>query len=124
VTPATHQRERAHAEFLSHFQRVSLSNTSSGTTSSTIADTTSSSTATKSTHSRGAELYTLIHAASADFQAYIDSSHEAVQLLYQAYMCSFKYVLLLVGDRSGNIIRGKNDETITSSCTSIFVSQK
>jgi hypothetical protein len=43
---------------------------------------------------------------SKDFHTYIGSSHEAVQLLHQAYVYSFQYVLLLVGDASGNIIRG------------------
>jgi hypothetical protein len=86
VTPGTHQREREHAEFLSHFQQNGSANVSTA---------------------RGTELYTVIDAASAgDFRSYIDSSHEAVQLLHQAYVCNFKYVLLLVGDPSGNIIRG------------------
>jgi hypothetical protein len=90
VTLGTHQRERAHTELLSRFQGMSLSPSNTGTAVG------------------GApELYTIISALSTDFCAYIDSSHEAVQLLHQAYVCGFKYVLLLVGDRTGNIIRGK-----------------
>jgi hypothetical protein len=56
---------------------------------------------------REGELYIIIEVASADFHDYVDSLHEAMQLLYQAFACSFQYVLHLVGDRSGNIIRGK-----------------
>jgi hypothetical protein len=89
VTPGTHQRERRHAEFLSRFQEgVSLSSPSSAGTSNS-------------------ELYTVIDAAVAtNFHDYVDAPHEAVQVLHQAYVCSFSYVLLLVGDSSGNIIRG------------------
>ncbi len=87
VTLGTHQRERAHTELLSRFQGMSLSPSNTGTAVG------------------GApELYTIISALSTDFCAYIDSSHEAVQLLHQAYVCGFKYILLLVGDRTGNII--------------------
>jgi hypothetical protein len=61
VTAGMHQREREHAEFLSHFQQNGSANVSTA---------------------RGTELYTVIDAASAgDFHSYIDSSHEAVQLL-------------------------------------------
>jgi hypothetical protein len=102
VTPATDQRERLHTEFISHFHSMSLASSMASTSPASTSTTTSSTTF----GIRGAELYTIIEAASVDFNAYVDSSHKAVQLLHQAYVCSFKYVLLLVGDRSGNIIRG------------------
>jgi len=82
VTPRTDQREREHALFLSRFQHTSTSSTSTN------------------------QLYTILHADTEDFHLYIDSSHEAVQLLHQAYIFNFKYVLLLIGDASGNIIGG------------------
>ncbi len=95
VTPSTHQRERRHADFLSRFQQgVSLSISSSTPPATTG---TTSSTSNK-------EIYTVIDAASTAFHDYVDASHEAVQVLHQAYICSFSYVLLLVGDSSGNII--------------------
>jgi hypothetical protein len=84
--PGTHQREIIHAEFLSHFKSMSTSTSISSTSSSTS----SSADTTTTSGSRGAELYTVIRAASSDFQAYIDSSHEAVQLLHQAFVyCIF-----------------------------------
>jgi hypothetical protein len=83
VTPRTDQREREHALFLSRFQHISTS----------TASTTN-------------QLYTIVHADTEDFHLYVDSSHEAVQLLHQAYVFNFKFVLLLIGDASGNIIRG------------------
>ncbi len=73
VTAGTHQCEREHAEFLSHFQNSSMM--------------TSISTGSI----RGTKLYAVLDAASGDFHSYIDSSHEAVQLLHQAYMCNFDY---------------------------------
>jgi hypothetical protein len=76
----------------------SIASTSPGSTSTTTNSTTFGI--------RGAELYTIIEAASVGFNVYVDSSNKAVQLLHQDYICSFKYVLLLVRDRSGNIIRG------------------
>ncbi len=79
VTPGTHQQEMRQAEFLSHFHRAG-------------------------DHQQ--QTYTLVQAASSDFHIYVDSPHEAVQLLHLSYVYSFKYVLLLVGDRVGNIIRG------------------
>ncbi len=51
-------------------------------------------------------LYTVLCADSEDVHLYVDCLHEAVQLLIQAYVYSFKCVLLLVEDASGNIIRG------------------
>jgi len=89
LTPATQQRERDHREFLSRFH--STNPTSSNSTSTT---------------NGGADLYSVLEATPEEFHIYVDSSHEAVQLLHQAYVCSFEYVLLLVGDPSGNIIRG------------------
>ena len=113
LSPGTDQRERLHTEFLSHFHGMSLASPAAANTATSIASSVagtpaSSSSSTSTTIGRGgAEMYTIIEAASADFHIYVDSSHEAVQLLHQAYVCSFQYVLLLVGDRSGNIIRGK-----------------
>jgi len=104
LSPGTDQRERLHAEFLACFHSVSLATTAAAnTTGSSSSGTPSSSGSTI----RGVELYTIIEAASADFHLHVDSTHEAVQLLHQVYVCSFQCVLLLVGDRSGNIIRGK-----------------
>jgi hypothetical protein len=37
---------------------------------------------------------------------YVDSSHAAIQILHQAYVCSFEYILLLVGDATGDINQG------------------
>jgi hypothetical protein len=76
VTPATHQRERCHNEFLFRFHAT----TSSGTISNSTTSTT--------------ELYTVVSVYSSDFYFYIGSMHEAVQLLHQAYkvasrMCYF-----------------------------------
>ncbi len=94
VTQGTHQRERRHADFLSRFQQsVSLSISSS--TSTMMGSTTSTS---------NTEMYKVIDAASTAFHDYVDASYEAVQVLHQACICSFSYVLLLVGDSSGNII--------------------
>lgn len=84
LAPGTHQHEREHAELLSRGKQFSSS-------SSTV----------------GRELYTIIEASSGDYHKYITSTHEAVQLMHTAYVYSFKYVLLLVGDSFGNIIRGK-----------------
>jgi hypothetical protein len=98
LTPATQQRERDHREFLSHFH--SRNPTSSNSTS-------------VSTTNGGADLYSVLEATLEDIHIYIDSSHEAVQLLHQAYVCSFEYVLLLVGDPSGNIIRGARRISLT-----------
>jgi hypothetical protein len=81
VTPRTDQREREHALFLSRFQHISTASTSN-------------------------QLYTIVHADTEDFYLNVDSSHEAVQLLHQAYIFNFKFVFLLIGDASGNIIRG------------------
>jgi hypothetical protein len=75
-------------------------NTSSTSTSSIISTTTATG------NTGYTEIYTVIDAASTAFHEYVESSHEAVQILHQAYVCSFAYVLLLVGDSSGNIIRG------------------
>ncbi len=103
VTPATQNRERAQAELLSRFQT-----TASSTSTSTTSIFCSSATSTTSTSYTGSsrELYTIVDAASRDFHSYVDSAHEAVQLLHQAYVCNFRYVLLLVGETRGNIIRG------------------
>lgn len=86
LTPATSQAEREHAEDLTRG------------TNRADADC-----ASWCTH----DLYTVIEASSSDFHTYVDSTHEAVQLLHTAYVYSFAYVLLLVGDSSGTIIRGK-----------------
>jgi hypothetical protein len=94
VTPRIHQREREHAVFLSRFMNLCTSSTTSYSSSATSS----------------AELYTVICVDSEDFHLYVDSSHEAVQLLHQAYVYSFKYVLLLVGDASGNIIQGASEK--------------
>jgi hypothetical protein len=83
VTPGTHQRERAHTEFLSHFNNMSLMNTTTTTTTTTTA---SPAAPTGTTSSRGTELYSVLEAASVDFHVYINSSHEAVQLVNQAYI--------------------------------------
>ncbi len=53
VTSGTHQRERAHTEFLSHFNNMSLMNP--GTPSTTSSSTITGSTGTGTT--RGTELY-------------------------------------------------------------------
>ena len=37
---------------------------------------------------------------------YVESKHELIQILHHAYVYIFKTVLLLVGDKSGNILRG------------------
>jgi hypothetical protein len=82
VTPGTNQREREHAERLSrHHQRTYASN--------------------------AAELYTIIEVTSGDFHKYVDSAHEAIQLMHTAFVYGFEYALLLIGDSSGNIIPGK-----------------
>jgi hypothetical protein len=104
LSPGTDQRERLHAEFLLCFHSMSLATTAATTTTGSSSSGTPSSSGSTI---RGVELYTIVEAASADFHLYVDSSHKAVQLLHQAYVCSFQYVLLLVGDKSGNIIRGK-----------------
>ena len=88
VTPGTHQREREHGDLL--FRRQENDHHRSTTGSSSTSD-----------------LYTVIEASSNDFHKYVNSSHEAVQLMHTAYVYSFEYVLLLVGDSSGSIIRGK-----------------
>jgi len=104
VTPGTHQRERGHADFLSRFQHsLSLSTSTSSSTSTTTLGNTSNPCS-------NTELYTVIDAQSTNFHLYIDSSHEAIQILHQAYVCDFSYVLLLVGDSSGNIIFGSQVE--------------
>jgi hypothetical protein len=77
-------REREHAIFHSHFQNFC-------TTTSTT------------------EQYTILDTDTEKFHLYIDSFHEAIQLLHQAYVFSFKYVLLLIGDASRNIIRGASE---------------
>jgi hypothetical protein len=101
VTPGTHQRERGHADFLSRFQHsLSLSTSTSSSTSTTTLGNTSNPCS-------NTELYTVIDAQSTNFHLYVDLSHEAKQILHQAYVCDFSYVMLLVGDSSGNIIRGK-----------------
>ena len=82
VTPGTIQREHEVAESIQRQQRA-LSG-------------------------MGTELYTIVDASSTEFSTYVDSSHESVQLMHQAYVYNFKYVLLLIGDKSGNIIRGKS----------------
>jgi hypothetical protein len=105
LAPGTLQHERDHAEFLCRFEGVNLS-TSSATSTRTPTATVTASTRRTSTGT-GREIYTLIEVASRDFHTYIGSSHEAVQLLHQAYVYSFQYVLLLVGDASGDIIRGE-----------------
>ena len=83
LTPGTSQAEREHAEDLS--RRTNRADFARSTP----------------------DLYTVIEASSSDFHAYVDSTHEAVQLLHTAYVYSFEYVLLLVGDSSGAIIRGE-----------------
>jgi hypothetical protein len=93
VTPITHQREKEHAVFLSRFMSLCTSSTTSYSSSATSSP----------------ELYTVICSDSEDFHLYV-ASHEAVQLLHQAYVYSFKYVLLPVGDASGNIIRGASEK--------------
>ena len=84
LTPGTSQAEREHAEDLSRRGRAETD-------------------FARSTP----ELYTVIEASSSDYHKYVDSTHEAVQLLHTAYVYSFEYVLLLVGDSAGNIIRGE-----------------
>ncbi len=86
VTPGTHQREREHAELLSRGGQGHYASTSN---SSTL------------------QLYTVIEALSGDYHKYVNSSHEAAQLVHTAYVYGLNYVLLLVGNSSGNIIRGK-----------------
>jgi hypothetical protein len=86
VAPGTDQIERAQTDYLTRFH----------------------STLSTSTHtsSRTSTQYMEVDARARDFHKYVDSTHEAVQLLHQAYVCGLKHVLLLVGDTTGNIIRG------------------
>jgi len=78
-TPGSHQRERGHTDFLSRFQpSVSLS-TSISSSTSTMGNT--------SSPCSNIELYTVIDAQSRNFHSNLDSSHEAVQILCQAYNC-------------------------------------
>ena len=81
VTPGTAQREYEHAEFLSRER--------------------------DSDNSRDTELYTIVEASSSDFHKYVHSTHESVQVMHTAYVYGFEYVLLLIGDSFGNVIRGK-----------------
>jgi hypothetical protein len=105
VMPGTHQQERIHYAFLSHFQSSMIMSMPTS-----ISTSTPDAQPSTSTSFRGADqMYTVVRAASAEFNAYVDSSQEAVQLLHQAYVYSFNYVLLLVGDRMGNIIRGEHE---------------
>jgi hypothetical protein len=92
LTPGMHQHKHEHAELLS---RGRLASATTGTSIST-------------TVSNGdeKELYTVIEATSGEYHKYITSTHEAVQLMHTSYVFDFKYVLLLVGDSYGNIIRG------------------
>jgi hypothetical protein len=43
---------------------------------------------------------------------HVDSSHEAIQRLHQAYVCSFEYVLLLVGGATGERHHSRCVETL------------
>ncbi len=95
VTPRTDQREREHVFFLFRFQHIS---TASATN----------------------QPYTIVHADNEDLHMYVDYSHEAVQLLHQAYVLNFKFVLLLIGDASGNIIRGDVSDLLNELIVILF----
>lgn len=44
--------------------------------------------------------------SQSNLKNYIESKHEIVQILHHAYTYNFKKLLILIGDQSGNIIRG------------------
>lgn len=114
IAPGTDQHEREHAEFLSRYH--STTSTSqywylhhySGTEYcyyNTRKSTTCSSTTTNRSGSAAEVNMVILDADAKEFHVYLDSMHDVVQLLHQAYVYSFKYVLLLINKQTQRLLK-------------------